>query len=81
MKNQIIEISPQEFSQLIEDFEKNISLLDASKFKYGPFIVSTEKYKDLSLIAWKGRKRITLLIGKEEIHYLKYLMKYICLAD
>ncbi len=73
-KEQVIFTSLETFTGLIEKFESKIAEVDISNIKYGPFAIGV-KDTDVALIAWKGRKKSSLLIGKEELTYLSYLIK------
>lgn len=74
IKAQILTVTVDIFSELVSSFDSATQKLQTDEIKHGPFIVTT-KARDMALIGWKGRKRLTLLIGKEELHYLSYFLK------
>jgi len=63
------------WKELLEDFSKNIEKVPLEQFKQGPFLVYTKEAKNLVLIGWKGKKINNILVGKEDLIILKYLLR------
>jgi len=68
-------VSLETFKELMEDFKANIEKIDLSGVKHGPFFLYVEGAENLILIGWKGRRNNNILVGKEDLHFLRYLIR------
>jgi len=73
--SQKIIVDMELWKELLEDFNKNIVKLSLDQFKQGPFFVYTKEAKNLVLIGWKGKKINNLLVSKEDLITLRYLLR------